>query len=98
MLEASGPRTALEVARRHRGPIDLLAIDLESPRESEDRLVRELVDGRPRMKVLYFAEEASRTSPEPGKELPGRASSQVFLPRPFSPADLLGKVRKLIVP
>ena len=89
VLEASGAEAALELSRSHNGPIDLLATDVVMPRRNGFELARQLSEQRPDMKVLYFSGYSSGTV----ESLPGGISEAEILRKPFSPNELIGRVR-----
>jgi CheY-like chemotaxis protein len=53
-LQASGPSSALDVAKMWTGPINLLLTDIVMPEMSGDELARELRKGRPQLRVVYM--------------------------------------------
>jgi len=86
VLEASGPREALETARRHEGPIHLVVTDVVMPEMSGWDLAAELSSLRPGVRVLYMSGYSDRAV----------AEGSVFLQKPFTP-DVLGrKVREAL--
>jgi PAS domain S-box-containing protein len=54
LLQAAGPTSALDLARQWSGPIDLLLTDIVMPDLSGDELARELLKGRPNLRVVYM--------------------------------------------
>jgi len=92
VLEASGPREALETARRHEGPIHLVVTDVVMPEMSGWDLAAELSSLRPGVRVLYMSGYPDRAVVRHGF----LAEGSVFLQKPFSP-DVLGrKVREAL--
>lgn len=92
VLDAKNGEEALVVAERFDGLIDLLFTDVVMPGMTGRTLAHKLGSFRPEAHVLYtsgYAEEvvAHRGMLEPGIE---------YLPKPFSPEQLLRKVRKML--
>jgi two-component system, cell cycle sensor histidine kinase and response regulator CckA len=54
LLQAAGPKSALDLARLWAGPIDLLLTDIVMPDLSGDELARELRKARPELRVVYM--------------------------------------------
>jgi DNA-binding response OmpR family regulator len=92
VLEARNGRHALEVARKHDGPIHLLVTDLVMPELGGAELAAELRRNNSCIRVLYLSgysdDEAllARTL-ERGTQ---------FLSKPFLPGDLLNSVRGVL--
>ena len=55
VLSAGSPSEALEIARRHAGPIHLLLTDVVMPAMSGRDLADRLVQSRPGLKILYMS-------------------------------------------
>ncbi|GAB4201788.1 MAG: hypothetical protein OHK0013_14220 [Sandaracinaceae bacterium] len=99
-LEAHGYRTivaedglaGLERAKEETGPIDLLLTDVMMPRKGGRELAEALVADRPGLRVLYVSGYAG----QPGLEHVLRDAGESFLGKPFSPEDLLAKVREVL--
>jgi CheY-like chemotaxis protein len=92
LLEASGGPEALELSRRHAGPIDLLLTDVIMPEMTGRELADRLRESRPSIKVLYVS---GYTADVIGRE--GVLEKGVdYLPKPFTPADLAAKVREVL--
>jgi PAS domain S-box-containing protein len=89
VLEAPDGPSALEVARSETGPIHLLLTDVVMPGMSGHELAGRLQALYPRMKVLYISGYSSEVFG------PGGPPS-AYLPKPFAPNDLVGKVRELL--
>ncbi|MCX5797194.1 MAG: GAF domain-containing protein [Elusimicrobia bacterium] len=92
VLGAKDGAEALEAAQRHPGPVHLLLTDVVMPGLTGPELAERLSAQRPDMKVLYtsaYAEESVLNGRILG---PGIA----FLPKPFSRARLLRKVRETL--
>ncbi len=54
LMQAARPATALDLARRWSGPIDVLLTDIVMPDLSGDELARELREARPDLRVVYM--------------------------------------------
>lgn len=91
VISAAGGEEALEAARRHPGPIDLLITDVIMPGRSGPSLARELQSSRPEMRVLFI-------SGYPGEELErhGVPRDAELLPKPFGPLALQVRVEKIL--
>jgi PAS domain S-box-containing protein len=92
VLEAFGADDALNVAERHRGPIDLLVTDVVMPVVRGPELVEQLADVRPGVKVLFvsgFTGEADVS----GLLVRGHIG---FLSKPFTEQALALEVRGLL--
>jgi len=90
VVEASGPREALERLGREGLEIDLLVTDVVMPRMTGPDLARELLDVRPELPVLYVSGFADATRLD-GVARPGTG----FLRKPYSPEALLGALAQL---
>jgi PAS domain S-box-containing protein len=92
VLSAKDGAEALRAAQRHPGPVHLLLSDVVMPGISGPELAERLSAQRPQTRVLYmsgYAEEAvlRRQVLDPGV---------AFLPKPFTRARLLRKVRETL--
>jgi hypothetical protein len=85
VLTAPDGAVALELARSHPGPLDLLVTDMVMPGIAGEEVARRLTADRPDTPVLFVSGSA-----EPGGAAPGEA----LLMKPFSRADLLAAVRR----
>jgi two-component system, cell cycle sensor histidine kinase and response regulator CckA len=85
VLSASSGQDAVAAAERHHEPIDLLVTDIVMAGMGGADLYAWLKTERPDMKVLFMSGYMSR---EP---LEG-----AFLKKPFTPAELIAKVRQLL--
>ncbi len=92
VIDAGAPREALDLARQHDGPIQLLLTDVILPeltgRELADRLVRD----RPDLAVLFMSGYADDAIVHQGRLDPDTA----FLQKPFTPEALLRRVREVL--
>jgi two-component system cell cycle sensor histidine kinase/response regulator CckA len=91
LVAASGPE-ALEIARAHQGPIDLLISDVVMPHMNGRELAKTLAAERPQMAVIFI-------SGYPGDTLQSKgalAAEAAFLPKPFTPLALSTRVREIL--
>ena len=94
VLSARSSEGALELARTHDGPIDLLLTDVVMPRMNGQELSARLLRDRPQMKVLFVSGYSSDVVS--GQELGTRTEGFGFLQKPFSRLTLKEKIRELI--
>ena len=91
VLEAAGPAHAVRLAESYREPIHLLLTDVIMPEISGVCLAERIRALRAGIKVLYMTGYAAglprSEKPEPGSD---------YLPKPFTPQELLGKVRSTL--
>src|SRR6266850_1561289 len=92
VIDAENAATALEAARHHGGPIQLLVADVVMPGASGRELARQLEKTRPRTKVLYVSGYTDDAIVHHGMLEPGLN----FLQKPFTPATLARKVREVL--
>jgi len=92
VLEAACGEEALEMSRSFAGRIDLLVTDLIMPGISGTELARRLLLDRPEVRVLATSGYSAELPQQPGE---GRLDFE-FLPKPFSPANLLERARKVL--
>lgn len=78
VLPAAGAGAALELARRHPGPIHLLLADVILPRVSGQRAAKELRALRPEMRLVYMSGQDDTAL----QERPPEAAA--FLQKPFT--------------
>jgi two-component system, cell cycle sensor histidine kinase and response regulator CckA len=88
VLEAEDGAAALEVARVHQGPIDLVISDVIMPRMGGPALAKQLAVDRPQAKVLFVSGYTADTMAREGVLEEG----VLLLLKPFTPAALLVKV------
>ena len=92
VLEASDPLEAHAVAGSCRSPIQLLITDVVMPKASGPQLAKELLRMCPGLKVLYMSGHTDRAISKRGV----RRKEVAFLPKPFTPAELIAKVRDVL--
>jgi PAS domain S-box-containing protein len=93
VLEARDGLEALEVYERHEGPIHLLLTDLVMPHLSGPELARRLLARGAPLRLLFMSGYARDTEAFTQPILGRRPH---FLPKPFSLAGLLDKVREAL--
>ncbi len=92
VLVASKGQEALDLAKRHAGPIDLLVTDVVMPGMSGRELADRLAQSRANLRVLYMS---GYTYNEIGRH--GVLGSDIaFIQKPFSPDGLMRKVREVL--
>jgi two-component system cell cycle sensor histidine kinase/response regulator CckA len=92
VLEADSGEAALDVIESYDGPIDLLITDVVMPRMDGATLAEQLRRGRPDLRVIFisgYAEDAFRKRLDSPQDM-------YFLPKPFSLAELAGKVKDVL--
>ena len=90
VLAAECGAAALDLARRHDGPIDLLLSDVVMPGMLGKELAERLTGARPATRVLYMSGYAQPVLHSQGTLEPGVA----LLEKPFTADDLLAAVRR----
>jgi CheY-like chemotaxis protein len=90
VLEATNGPDALVLSSRHAGPIHLLVTDVVMPDMAGASLAQRLIHARPRTRVLYM----SGYTNDP--ETLGLGPDTDFIGKPFTPAELLDRVRGLL--
>jgi two-component system cell cycle sensor histidine kinase/response regulator CckA len=92
VLEASDGEDALHIAKRHRGPIDLVLTDVVMPRVGGRELVERLSAVRPDVRVLFMSGYTDDSVVRHGI-LEGGVP---YLQKPFAPDGLARKVRDVL--
>jgi hypothetical protein len=92
VLTASNAAAALEIAAEHPGPIDLLLTDVVMPGRSGKDLSVDVVALRPTTKVLFMSGYSYDVIVHQGV----LESGVNLIEKPFSPDDLLRKVRRIL--
>jgi CheY-like chemotaxis protein len=86
VLEAADGLDALDLASRHGGPIDLLLTDVRMPGLEGPELCRRIREIRPETRFLIMS-GYSEPLVDPGV---------VFMAKPFTRAELLDEVRRVL--
>jgi two-component system cell cycle sensor histidine kinase/response regulator CckA len=92
VVEAQDGGEALLRAEDHRGPIDLMILDVMIPGVTAPDVVRRLRDARPAVRVLYISGYTDDLVGQHGLLRVGRD----FLQKPFSLDALTRKVREVL--
>jgi CheY-like chemotaxis protein len=92
VLEARHGRDALLIAERYERPIDLLIADVVMPELGGGELVEQLLVRRPNTKVLYVSGYTNDEVVRRGI----RRTEAHFLQKPFTPQELMRRVRKVL--
>jgi two-component system cell cycle sensor histidine kinase/response regulator CckA len=92
VLFAADAASALQRARRHGTPIDLLVTDLMMDEGDGLRLARTLAARHPALKILFMSGYGQEVMRAGGLE----ASNRTFIEKPFSPAALERAVEALL--
>lgn len=91
VLEAKNGDEALLAAAQHTGPLHLLLTDVVMPQMSGQELARRIAALRPDVRVLYTSGYSDTIMLRQSSEVRG-----VFLQKPFTVRELLGKVRDVL--
>jgi PAS domain S-box-containing protein len=92
VLEATNGRHALHVAGQHPGTLDLLVTDVVMPLMGGQELVQKLAPLRPQMKVLFMSGYTDSNLVRSGVS----TGEIVLIQKPFSPDQLVEKVREIL--
>jgi two-component system, cell cycle sensor histidine kinase and response regulator CckA len=92
VLEARNGSEALLICEQHPGPIDLMLTDVVLPRMNGRELADRLAPLRPEIKVLFMSGYTETAILHPG----GLRDDTAFIQKPFSPANLAQKVKKVL--
>jgi two-component system cell cycle sensor histidine kinase/response regulator CckA len=92
VLAAEGAEPAYEIVRRHRGVIQVVVTDVVMPGTGGRNMARRIVELRPGVRVLYVSGYTSDALGHQGVLDEGIE----FLPKPFTSAALLARVRALL--
>jgi len=92
VLKAPGPKAALELAKQHTGPIDLLVTDVVMPEMSGRELAEKLETIHPGLRVLYISGYTANVIAHRGILDEGVQ----FIQKPFNKSDLARKVREAL--
>ena len=92
VLEADRGSTALDIARRHKGHIDLLLTDVIMPDTNGRKLAETIRAARPGLRVLYMSGYPDGAIASHGMLEPGVA----YLAKPFTTDAVTRKVREVL--
>lgn len=94
VLDTGDPEEALGMAEKYPGPIPMMIADVDLPGFSGSALAEKLAVHRPETKVLFTS------GCNASLNLRSRVLGQdyAFILKPFTPNDLLTKVRELLIP
>jgi two-component system cell cycle sensor histidine kinase/response regulator CckA len=92
VLEAANGAEALDICRRHRGPIHLLVTDMVMPGLNGLELAETVGEKRPDTKVLFISGYPERAR----KIRTGFGRRVSFFPKPFTGQELAKRVRELL--
>ncbi|HEX9348956.1 MAG TPA: response regulator [Gemmatimonadales bacterium] len=92
VLEADRGSTALDIARRHKGHIDLLLTDVIMPDTNGRKLAETIRAARPGMRVVYMSGYPDGAIASHGMLEPGVA----YLAKPFTTDAVTRKVREVL--
>ena len=92
VLEAAKPSAALELAKRHTGPIHLFLTDVVLPEMSGPKVAAQLAKMHPETKAMFISGYARKVVP--GKQPLIRP--EAFLEKPFSMEILASTVRRVL--
>jgi hypothetical protein len=94
VLAAADGRQALDLCRRHRGPVDLLVTDVVMPEMSGPELAHRVAELHPQARILYISGYPERAADASALAAPGAN----FLGKPFLPRTLIERVRDALRP
>jgi CheY-like chemotaxis protein len=92
VLAARNGKEAMEIARKHKGPLHMLVSDVVMPQMGGRQLADLLTPLHPGLKVLYVSGYADEAIVRHGVLEGGVA----FLQKPYAPATLARKVREVL--
>jgi PAS domain S-box-containing protein len=90
VISAVSGLDALDVSSRYEGPIDLLLTDLVMPKMGGEKLAKELGPRRPEMRILFTSGYAEAAHDQ------GLGFGAHFLQKPYSPRQLVERIRKIL--
>ncbi len=93
VLDAPDPEAALDLARKHTGPLDVLVTDVVMPGMRGPELAVEVERLRPAVKTLLVS---GHLDPSLLHEGGGRSASWAFLQKPFTASTLAAAVRQVL--
>jgi two-component system, cell cycle sensor histidine kinase and response regulator CckA len=92
VLSAPDVYSATKLAAAHHGPIHLLVTDVVLSGQRGTALAKELAAARPDVRVLFLSGYAD----DGVSRDEARASGVGFLQKPFTPTELVGKIREVL--
>lgn len=92
VLAAGGPQAALELCRRHQGPVHLMLTDIVMPGMSGIELAAQLKQHLGHLRVVYMSGYSGDLVIDKSQ----LEASAAFLEKPFRPVTLLQIVRRLL--
>ncbi len=92
VLAAKNGAEALEIGRRHSGPVHLLLTDVMMVEMSGPALAKQLSGFRPETRVLFMSGYADDSHSQHSTDLP----DTLFLQKPFTQEGLMRKVRQCL--
>jgi DNA-binding response OmpR family regulator len=92
VLEATNGRDGVQVARREREAIDLIVSDVVMPEMGGKEMVELARQFLPSVAVLFVSGYTAGSFPLPSDD----PSAHLFLPKPFTPQELLAMVRQVL--
>lgn len=92
IVEAYNGRDAIEKYSEHRDAIQLILTDVVMPEMGGKKLIENLVDFKEGTKILFMSGYTDNAIDEQGILDPGTQ----FIQKPFSPIDLLKKIRAIL--
>jgi signal transduction histidine kinase/CheY-like chemotaxis protein len=92
VLDAPDPGTAMELSRRHKGPIHLLLTDVVLKEGNGQTVALEITRARRETRVIFMSGYSPDAVLRHGQLQPGTT----FLPKPFTSAALAAKVREAL--
>jgi two-component system cell cycle sensor histidine kinase/response regulator CckA len=92
VLHAADDVLAMQRAEAYRGPIHVLLTDMALGPASGLDVARQIQAARPDIRIIYMSGDGEDFA----RELDLRPGRAVFLPKPFTPAQLVATVRELL--
>jgi hypothetical protein len=92
VLVASDAMSALRVVERHDGPLHVVITDVMLPGMSGQQLVARIAAKKPGVRALFVSGYSGEAVAKHGRLEPG----SVFLSKPFTPAEFLGSLDRLL--
>ena len=92
VVEAADAFEAMKIATAHPGPVHLLLSDIVMPRMGGPELAQRVIARHPEIRVLYMSGYASGL----GTALGNMSPAVALLHKPFTPANLVRKVRECL--